>query len=209
MTDDAPLVEGVELGGTKSIAVIARGREIVDKARWPTTTPDATLDAMEAAVGGHPEVPGAHGQLLVGAGGRLRYDVALGEVPRRETASWAPLPDLMPLVAQLGARVPYVLALVDRVGADVVVVGPDGAERERETVEGGTYPIRKVGVGGWAHLRYQHRAEDHPQHAERDPRRRDQGGRRQRDAAAPPIGQPGQRDRQQRRTEGAHGGRHP
>ena len=121
---------------------------------------DATLDAMEAAVGGHPEVPGAHGQLLVGAGGRLRYDVALGEVPRRETASWAPLPDLMPLVAQLGARVPYVLALVDRVGADVVVVGPDGAERERETVEGGTYPIRKVGVGGWAHLRYQHRAED-------------------------------------------------
>ena len=30
---DAPLVAGVELGGTKSIAVIARDREIVDEAR--------------------------------------------------------------------------------------------------------------------------------------------------------------------------------
>ena len=46
MTGDSPLVAGVELGGTKSIAVIARGREIVDEARWPTTTPDATLNAI-------------------------------------------------------------------------------------------------------------------------------------------------------------------
>src|SRR5215207_11344020 len=44
----------------------------------------ATLDAMEAAVGGHADVTGAHGQLLVGAGGELRYDVALPEPPRRE-----------------------------------------------------------------------------------------------------------------------------
>lgn len=46
MTGNAPLVAGVELGGTKSIAVIARGREIVDEARWPTGAPDALLDAI-------------------------------------------------------------------------------------------------------------------------------------------------------------------
>src|SRR5829696_5887380 len=121
---------------------------------------DATLEAMDAAVGGHADVPGSHGQLVVGAGGRVRYDVALPEVPQRQTASWAPLPDLMPMVAQLGARVPYLLALVDRVGADVTVVGPDRSSSETQTVKGDTYPIRKVGVGGWAHLRYQHKAED-------------------------------------------------
>ena len=33
----------------------------------------------------------------------------------------------MPMVAQLGPVVPYVLALVDRVGADVTVHGPRGA----------------------------------------------------------------------------------
>ena len=119
----------------------------------------ATLDAMEAAVGGHADVAGAHGQLLVGAAGELRYYVALPEPPRRETARWSALPDLMPLVAQLGGRVPHVLALVDRTGADVTVHGPGGTEEER-TVEGVTHQIRKVGVGGWSHLRYQHRAED-------------------------------------------------
>jgi|SRR5829696_1639109 len=120
---------------------------------------DPTLDAMEAAVGGHSEVAGAHGQLIVGRGGEVRYDVALPEPPRRETARWSALPDLMPLVAQLGGRVPHVLALVDRTGADVTVHGPGGTEEER-TVSGDTYPIRKVGVGGWSQLRYQHKAED-------------------------------------------------
>jgi len=37
------LVAGVELGGTKTIAVLARGREIVEQAVWPTSTPDQTL----------------------------------------------------------------------------------------------------------------------------------------------------------------------
>lgn len=41
-----PLVAGVELGGTKSIAVIARGRDIVAEARWPTRGPDETLECI-------------------------------------------------------------------------------------------------------------------------------------------------------------------
>ena len=111
----------------------------------------ATLDAMEAAVGGHDEVAGAYGQLLVGSGGRLRHDVVLPGPPRRESARWAPLPHLMPMVAQLAPVVPYVLALVDRTGADLTVHGPAG--QWSLEVEGDDYPIRKVGVGGWSHLR--------------------------------------------------------
>ena len=118
----------------------------------------ATLDAMEAGVGGHTDVPGRHGQVLVGAGGSLVRDLALPAPPRRETARWSPLPHLMPMVAQLMPLVPYVLALVDRVGVDVTVHGP-GGDDER-TVEGGDYPIRKTGLGGWSALRYLHRAED-------------------------------------------------
>ncbi len=40
------VVAGVELGGTKSIAVIGRGREILAQYRVPTTTPDETLGAL-------------------------------------------------------------------------------------------------------------------------------------------------------------------
>lgn len=47
MQSDA-IVAGVELGGTKSIAVIGRGREIIDRFRVPTTTPDETLGAIAA-----------------------------------------------------------------------------------------------------------------------------------------------------------------
>jgi hypothetical protein len=118
----------------------------------------ATLDAMQAAVGGHTDVPGPHGQVLVGHGGRLHMDTVLPSPPGLELARWAPLPHLMPMIAQLGPVVPYVLAVVDRVGGDVTVHGPAGDSTE--TVRGDDSEVHKAGVGGWAQLRYQHRVEN-------------------------------------------------
>ena len=40
------LIAGVELGGTKGVAVIARGTEILAQVRVPTTTPAETLGAL-------------------------------------------------------------------------------------------------------------------------------------------------------------------
>lgn len=40
------LVAGVELGGTKAIAVLGRGRTIIERMTVATTTPDATLGAL-------------------------------------------------------------------------------------------------------------------------------------------------------------------
>lgn len=37
------LVAGVELGGTKTIAILARGQEILEQAVWPTLAPEETL----------------------------------------------------------------------------------------------------------------------------------------------------------------------
>ncbi|MFZ5705768.1 MAG: ROK family protein [Pseudomonadota bacterium] len=48
MTDE-PLIAGIELGGTKCIASLARGRTIVRQERWPTGTPD-TLGLISAEV---------------------------------------------------------------------------------------------------------------------------------------------------------------
>jgi Bacterial archaeo-eukaryotic release factor family 2 len=119
---------------------------------------DATLDAMEAAAGRHTEIPGPHGQVLVASDGTLRMDSVLPAPPRRQTARWAPLPHLMPMIAQLAPLVPYVLAVVDRTGGDVVVRGPHGAQEA--TVAGDDYEVHKARVGGWAELRYQHRVEN-------------------------------------------------
>ena len=43
-----PVVAGVELGGTKAIAIVGRGQSIFDSVTVPTTTPAATLGAMAA-----------------------------------------------------------------------------------------------------------------------------------------------------------------
>ena len=118
----------------------------------------AALDAMDAVAGRHTDVPGPHGQVIVAGGGRLRLDTVLPAPPRRAIARWAALPHLMPMVAQLGPVVPYVLAVVDRTGADVSVHGPRGTESE--TVQGDDTEVHKVKVGGWAQDRYQNRSEN-------------------------------------------------
>ncbi len=51
--DDAPLIAGVELGGTKCIVILASGPEAVhERVELPTTKPDETLAAIEAVIDG-------------------------------------------------------------------------------------------------------------------------------------------------------------
>jgi fructokinase len=50
-TGSAPLIAGVELGGTKCIAILARGPDAIeDEVRIPTTRPEETLPALEAVL---------------------------------------------------------------------------------------------------------------------------------------------------------------
>lgn len=43
---DAPFLAGVELGGTKAIVVLGRGEAIVERHRFPTTSPGETLSPI-------------------------------------------------------------------------------------------------------------------------------------------------------------------
>jgi fructokinase len=52
MSADEPLIAAVELGGTKCIAVLARGRQVLEQARWPTLSPTATLPLIAAKLEG-------------------------------------------------------------------------------------------------------------------------------------------------------------
>lgn len=97
--------------------------------------------------------------VVVASHGSVVLDTALVDAPLREVADWSPQPNLMPVLRQLPGRVPHIVVLTDRVGADITYMGVRG-EVEEETVEGDSFQIRKVQVGGWAHLRYQHNAEN-------------------------------------------------
>jgi fructokinase len=51
MAQGRPLIAGIELGGTKCIAILARGPDAIeDRVHLPTTRPERTLSALEAVL---------------------------------------------------------------------------------------------------------------------------------------------------------------
>ncbi|SFU02730.1 hypothetical protein SAMN05660657_04862 [Geodermatophilus amargosae] len=98
--------------------------------------------------------------VVAAADGTVVLDQALADVPRQELAEWSPRPHLLPVLRALPGRVPHVVVLTDRVGADLTLAHLPGHADEEETVEGDSFQIRKIQGGGWAHHRYQHNAEN-------------------------------------------------
>ena len=86
-----PLVAGIELGGTKSVALIARGSTIVEQARFPTADPAATLDAIgDALARWHAAEP--FEAIGIGSFGPLGLDPAradFGTTTTTPKAGWA------------------------------------------------------------------------------------------------------------------------
>lgn len=50
MINAAPRIAGIELGGTKGIALIAEGNRILDRRIYPTRDPETTLEALTSAL---------------------------------------------------------------------------------------------------------------------------------------------------------------
>jgi Bacterial archaeo-eukaryotic release factor family 2 len=102
--------------------------------------------------------------VVVASDGSVVLDQALVDAPLRGIAEWGPQPDLLPVLRQLPGRVPHVRVLIDRTGADITYVGTPGQidddDTEQQTVEGETFHLRKVRVGGWAHDHWQNNAEN-------------------------------------------------
>jgi len=98
--------------------------------------------------------------LIVAADGSVVLDEALADSPRAPVTSWSPDPHLLPVLRQLAGRVPHVIVVADRVGADISVASGTGQQVETQQVDGDTFHMRKVQVGGWAHNTYMHTAEN-------------------------------------------------
>ena len=98
--------------------------------------------------------------VVVAADGRVLLDQALVAAPLREVAEWSPQPDLLPVLRQLPGRVPHIVVLADRTGADITFIGGTGQAHEEEVVEGDTFQIHKFPGGGWSQHRYQHNVEN-------------------------------------------------
>ena len=116
-----------------------------------------TRDAVSAARGTHDQ--GASRLVVATTGdGKVRLAVSLASVPRRQVVDVAPLPHLLPLVDDVTTRVPHVVVRADHTGADVSAYYDTEHIASEVTVKGHAPDIRRVQIGGWAHLHIQHRA---------------------------------------------------
>jgi hypothetical protein len=119
-----------------------------------------TLDAIAAAVDADTGTPGRHGLVLVAAEGEVAFHDVLPDPPGLPSGRLAPLPHLLPYLAQRTTEVPHLVVVADRTGADILEVGPGGQE-QRETVEGeNRYPIHRTSADVWNVDHFQRRVEN-------------------------------------------------
>ncbi len=116
-----------------------------------------SLDAVAEIVGDPDEV--APGRAIFARHGAVVFTGALDAAPRREIARLAPLPHLMPLLAQHRPPIPHVRVSATRTGGEVVAIGGSG-EAWIDWMAGRQWPVHKVKVGGWSQDRLQRRAEE-------------------------------------------------
>ena len=121
--------------------------------------PAPVREAIAEAKGTHDE---GEARLVVASVPEARVVLAepVSTRPATDVVDVAVLPDLLPIVTDTSTQVPHVVVHADRTGADVVAYYDTGKVTSEVTVKGRTLHLRKVQGGGWAHLHYQHRAEN-------------------------------------------------
>lgn len=105
--------------------------------------PEETLDVMETAVRDSAPPVGSSGRALVAAGDHVVLDERLDEPPAQQVARLSDLPYLLPLVEHGEQAPPYVVVVVDHVGADVTAHDEQGRVLEERTVEGSDHPCTR------------------------------------------------------------------
>jgi hypothetical protein len=122
----------------------------------PSQVVDAVLAALGDAFGGSP------GAVVVAGDDGIRLVEAANQPLHHEVTLFTELPALAALIEHRQADVPFVVATVDRRGADLAWSA--GGRQGERTVEGDDTYITKVHAGGWSHRRFQQRAENSWEH---------------------------------------------
>ena len=127
----------------------------------------ATLDAVLAANLDHVS---ARSHALFATGGAVRLHGIMLEAPSLgESSSYAPLPHVVPWLAQRPPRLPHVRVAADREGGQVLAVagawpetqaGLETAMAGLTEVTGESWPVHKAAGGGWSEPRFQRSAEE-------------------------------------------------
>src|SRR5437868_6753725 len=119
-----------------------------------------TLHAIEQIIAEEMDLRHSEGLVLFGADGEVVHSERLPGPPRMPQARVAPLPHVLPYLAERGERFPHLLAVVDRRGGTIDCVTATGEHRRIEVDGDEEYPIHKAKAGDWNQSRFQRSAEN-------------------------------------------------
>lgn len=118
---------------------------------------EPTLDAVTRQLTGQP--PASPGLAVFACAGAVRLAAPLPSAPPAADSRYAPLPHIMPLLAQLAPAAPHVRVSAGRSGAQVLTCPAGGGGRDI-AVGGAKWPVHKVSRGGWRERHVQRSAEE-------------------------------------------------
>ncbi|WNV77227.1 Vms1/Ankzf1 family peptidyl-tRNA hydrolase [Geodermatophilus sp. DSM 44513] len=96
--------------------------------------------------------------VVVATDGSVVLDEVLADVPRDPVVEWSPQPALLPVLRQIAGRVPHVVVVADRVGADIYVASRAGRPEQQEQVEGNRSAVRRLGTGALSQSQHEQAA---------------------------------------------------
>ncbi|MFE7161241.1 Vms1/Ankzf1 family peptidyl-tRNA hydrolase [Streptomyces sp. NPDC057636] len=120
-----------------------------------------TLDAIDGAVGGSPDVVGPQGESLFAADGRLLAAHTLAAPPARNRAVVGPVADAVETVLDRDRQLPHVVVAIDRQGGEIdgYAAGAFDSARSR-SFSGSTLHVTRVKAGGPSKASYHRRSEN-------------------------------------------------
>lgn len=120
--------------------------------------PAETLAALDAELE-DPQVHAGGNSLLLFAGGDQVAAIPMSDEVAEARASTGVFARVAPVLVARQSTVAHLVVVADRVGADIVVVGPEGATND-QSLDGDVEHIERSAPGGWSQRRYQQRAEN-------------------------------------------------
>lgn len=163
---DVPLVtvvlDATRESETGEQAVLTRWKDLRRSLQTQGAS-DATLEALDERMQAVSRAGGQRGRVLVAAGGAILLDCSLAAPPAADEAIVARTAPAFALARVADEHVRYLLAAVDRSGADLTFHESASVFTTHDqgvSLEGGHDVLTKTGGGGRAQRRFETRAED-------------------------------------------------
>lgn len=118
---------------------------------------DADLDALDVAA--NEPAAGGDTNVAIAADGKLQAVGFMTEPIEEPFGATELIPSILPLLDWEQSRIPHLVVVVDRTGADIIAISPE-YEDTGTTVTGDDEYIHRGAPGGWSQRRFQQRAEN-------------------------------------------------